>query len=284
MKSRSMCISFANALTIGKIRTMVDCGENDYIRKKYCLYQSQLAPDVTTYGEFLDFGYKVLSKSYKNEYFYKNQIVKRIIKKHSLKASVILNEFHVGTSIADLIFLNGTDRAYEIKTEYDTEFRLHTQLSDYRKAFSHVYLVIPQQYLPHYEPLLDDTTGIILLTERNSLKEYRKAIPDHTHLDAETMMKCLRKDEYTDIIRSMSQLPETTPVRYFQSCLEIFRSLPILELHRLFIETLKRRRLDNYTFVENEVPDSLKLLAINLNPDEIQCKKMNEVLNKTISV
>lgn len=284
MDSRSIYISFANILTIGKIRSMVDCGENDYIKKKYSQFRDLIDPGVITYGDFLEYGYRILAKSYRNEYVYKNQIVNRIIKRHSLKTSVILNEFHVGSSIADLIFLNGTDRAFEIKTEYDSDVRLLSQLSDYRKAFSSIYLVIPQSFLPRYERMLDNSVGIILLTDRNSLKEYKKATPDYDHLDAETMMKCLRKEEYTDIIRKMSIVPDTTPVRYFQACLEVFRSLPILELHSQFINTLKRRKLHNSDFIENEVPDFLKLLAINLNPDRMQCQGLNSALSKAITV
>lgn len=283
MDSRSICISFANILTIGKIRSMVDHGENDYIKKKYNQFRDLITPDVITYGDFLEYGYRLMAKSYRNEYIYKNQIVNRIIKKHSLKTSVILNEFHIGNSIADLIFLNGTDRAFEIKTEYDSEVRLLSQLSDYRKVFSRVYLVIPQSLLSRYESMLDDSIGIILLTNRNCLKEYKKAIPNYDNLDAETMMKCLRKEEYTDIIRKMSVVPDTTPVKFFQACLEVFRSLPILELHSQFINTLKRRKLHNYAYIENEVPDFLKLLAINLNPDSIQCQGLNNVLTKVIS-
>ena len=284
MVSRSLYISFANILTIGKIRSMVDCGENDYIEKKYNQFRGLIDPSIITYGDFLEYGYNLLVKSYRNEYVYKNQIVNSIVKKHGLKASVILNEFHVGNSIADLIFLNGTDRAYEIKTEYDSEVRLLSQLSDYRKVFSRVYLVIPQSFLSRYESMLDDSIGIILLTKRNSMKEYKKAIPNYDYLDAETMMKCLRKEEYTDIIRKMSVVPDTTPVRFFQACLEVFRSLPIMELHSQFINTLKRRKLHNYSYIENEVPDYLKLLAINLNPDNMQCQGLNNVLTKAISI
>lgn len=284
MDSRGICISFANILTIGKIRSMVECGENDYIKKKYNQFRGFITPEIITYGDFLEYGYRLMTKSYRNEYVYKNQIVNRIIKKHSLKTSVILNEFHVGNSIADLIFLNGTDRAFEIKTEYDSEVRLLSQLSDYRRAFSRVYLVIPQSLLSRYEGMLDDSIGIILLTNRNSLMEYKKAVPEYEYLDAESMMKCLRKEEYTDIIRKMSVVPDTTPVRFFQACLEVFRSLPILELHNQFINTLKRRKLHNYIYIEKEVPDYLKLLAINLNPDSMQCQGLNTVLNKAISI
>lgn len=284
MDSRSICISFANILTIGKIRSMVDHGENDYIKKKYNQFRDLITPDIITYGDFLEYGYRLLAKSYRNEYIYKNQIVNRIIKKHSLKTSVVLNEFHIGNSIADLIFLNRTDRAFEIKTEYDSEVRLMSQLSDYRKVFSRVYLVISQSLLSRYESMLDDSIGIILLTNRNCLKEYKKAIPNYDYLNAETMMKSLRKEEYTDIIRKMSVVPDTTPVKFYQACLEVFRSLPILELHSQFINTLKRRKLHNYAYIENEVPDFLKLLAINLNPDSIQCQGLNNVLTKVISV
>lgn len=284
MSPRSICISFANILTIGKIRSMVDCGENDYIKKKYIQFKDVIDPDIITYGDFLGYGYRLLAKSYRNEYFYKNQIVNRLISSHSLKTSVIFNEFHVGNSIADLVFLNGTDRAFEIKTEYDSEVRLQSQLSDYQKVFSRVYLVIPQQLLFRYEHMLDEKIGIILLTNRNSLKEYKKATPNYDLLDAETMMKCLRKEEYTEIIRKMSVVPDTTPVRYFNACLEVFRSQPILELHGQFINTLKRRALQNYAYIENDVPDFLKLLAINLNPDSTQCQGLNSVLTKAIAI
>ena len=98
--------------------------------------------DAINYLDLYERSYSFLEKNYKNEYIYKNMIARKILMgRHSLKSSVLLSEFRVGTNKADLVLINGCSTCYEIKTEYDSLIRLEDQLSSYTKLFNKVFVV-----------------------------------------------------------------------------------------------------------------------------------------------
>ncbi|MFS4830453.1 sce7726 family protein [Staphylococcus aureus] len=66
--------------------------------------------------------YNYLKKSYRNEYFYKNTMLnKLLLGRHSVNTTTALSEMPIGKSIADFILLNGKGVVYEIKTELDKD-------------------------------------------------------------------------------------------------------------------------------------------------------------------
>ena len=93
-------------------------------------------------GEIISKIYKYMSKNYRNEYFYQNTMLhKLLLGKHSLNTTTALTQIPIGKSKADFIMINGKAVVYEIKTELDSFERLDTQLNDYFKAFNHVCVV-----------------------------------------------------------------------------------------------------------------------------------------------
>ena len=96
---------YANLLAVGKIREMVEYGNVSYILEKYDKYKYYIDKDITSVGDLLSYAYSEMKKYYRNEYVYKNTIITDLIKKHRFSTSVIFNEFRVGRSIADLVFL-----------------------------------------------------------------------------------------------------------------------------------------------------------------------------------
>lgn len=65
--------------------------------------------------------YREVEKNYKNEYFFKNIIIKNIlIGCYFLNMLIMLSEFRVGFSKVDCVILNGISICYEIKFEYDS--------------------------------------------------------------------------------------------------------------------------------------------------------------------
>ena len=119
--------------------------------------------NLTTNSQILSELYSLLEKDYRCEYIYKNQIFQNLISKYSLENSSIFSEFKVGGSIADLFFLNGSIRIYEIKTELDTLTKLEKQIEDYFKVANKVYIVTDENYsekiLSKYE---NSKVGIIM--------------------------------------------------------------------------------------------------------------------------
>src|SRR5690606_29584477 len=112
--------------------------------------------------ELLDISYNHLLSNYRHEYIYKTSLLNAyILQKYSLKDSVILNEFKVGASKADVVLVNGTNKVFEIKTELDSPERLKTQIADYYKVFSEVFIVTHHSLVNKYKAVLEEKVGII---------------------------------------------------------------------------------------------------------------------------
>ena len=89
-----------------------------------------------TYYEYLSYLYHFMMRYYRCEYVFKNEVINKILLRHFTNQDTIsFSEFHVDQSIADLVMFNGISRAYEIKTDYDSDKRLIHQLTDYNKLF-----------------------------------------------------------------------------------------------------------------------------------------------------
>jgi hypothetical protein len=93
-------------------------------------------------GELINEIYRFMMRNYRNEYFYINTLLnKLLLKKHSINTTTALTQIPIGKSKADFILINGNAVVYEIKSELDGFDRLETQLKDYYRAFNHVCVV-----------------------------------------------------------------------------------------------------------------------------------------------
>lgn len=86
--------------------------------------------------------YTFLGNEYRNEYFYKNTILNKLLLHiHSTRTTTALRELPIGKSKADFVLINGKAVVYEIKTDLDNFERLEDQVNSYYKAFDHVVVV-----------------------------------------------------------------------------------------------------------------------------------------------
>ena len=187
--------------------------------------------------------YALLLRHYRCEYIYKNALAAKILlARHSPRTASLLTEVQVGEAQADIVILNGSSIAYEIKTELDTLRRLPSQVEIYKKAFEQVYLV---GHDCHREALLAcaaPDVGIIVLTSRYTLHEVRKACPSIASLDKPTLFEFLRRPEYEAIIgRQFGAVPDVPNTRIYRECQELFLSLPVAIAHFEVIQALRRR-------------------------------------------
>lgn len=226
--------------------------------------------------------YQYLSQFYRNEYFYKNTLLnKLIISAHRLKTTTALTEVPVAKSKADFIMINGKAVVYEIKTELDTFERLESQICDYYKAFDHVCVVTSESQA---EDLLirfgDNPVGIYVLNDRNSLRRLKEPREFKENLDKEQIFKILNKPEYENIVKKVSKgLPNVTPVHYYRECKKIACNLPIDELYSLFLKELKKRnRIDVINF--DEIPYALRFLIYFSKFQKDQLSELNEYLKQ----
>lgn len=199
-----------------------------------------------TYIDYLKFVYSVLESQYQNEYILKNSFLNDwLIKELGESNSELYSEFRIGSAIADLVLFNGISRAFEIKTELDSDKRLNSQLDQYRKVFNEIFLIVPASKIEEYETY-DSNIGIICF-DILSPKRFQiiRSATRNTHIDAEALMHILHTNEYKEIVtHHYGQLPEVTSFNQFEVCKDLIAKIPQKKLNQLFISKMKTRAGD----------------------------------------
>jgi hypothetical protein len=236
-----------------------------------------------TYNQYLQYVYKALCDGYRCEYVYKNQIINDLLlKKYKLDSTLIINEFRVGNSIVDIAMFNGVSRAFEIKTELDSDKRLNNQLLDYEKLFDECYIVTHESLVGKYLNQKNNIGIIVLYKEKNclKLKEIRPSKRNNT-IDCETLIRCLRTVEYKNIVKSFyGKIPDVSCFKMFDTCLLMMKHIPIAELRTLMMTEFKNRKIEKDVILSS--PKELKHLCLSLNINFNAYSIMNERLNQYI--
>lgn len=278
--NRSLSLIFSNSV----FKQVVQTGTSDYFFSKLQKYGSHLSLESgMLVKDILCVAYGYLGKNYRNEYIYKNTILNKILLgRHSIRTAVMLNEFKVGNSIADILVINGTSTVYEIKTELDSPDKLKKQLEDYKKAFAKVYIVTHYSLASKYLSLIEGSTvGLLSLSERFNLTVTKEAIEDYSCLCNDTILKSLRKEEYSAIIKIFyGSLPRVSNIHFFKECLNRAKEIEPKLLHELMLEQLRKRRLFESNFLELEsLPRELKHICLCINPSKKEYKNLFHFLN-----
>lgn len=239
-----------------------------------------------TLKDFFENSYKELLKNYRNEYVFKNAIAQKIlIGRHSIKSSSLFSEIRVETSKADIVIFNGTSHVYEIKTDLDNFERLEHQIKNYKKVFEYVNVVSVESKINDIKLLVDDTVGIIVLTDQYTLKTVRKAQSGLHLLDKEAIFNLLRKNEYLAILKRINGVIPILPnTKIYSACKELFIQLPIEIIHKEVLKTFKER--NNHTNLVNTIkdfPNSLKIAILEADLSTKQQTDFLELLNQKIS-
>jgi len=196
-----------------------------------------------TYIDYLKFVYSVLENQYHNEYILKNSFLNDwLIKELGENNSELYSEFRIGSAIADLVMFNGISRAFEIKTELDSDKRLNSQLDQYRKVFNEIFLIVPASKIEEYETY-DSSIGIICF-DILSPKRFQiiRSAARNTDIDSEALMHIFHTSEYKEIVtHHYGQLPEVTSFNQFEICKDLIAKIPQNELNQLFINKMKSR-------------------------------------------
>ena len=240
---------------------------------------------INTYYDYIQYVYHQLKKEYRNEYIYKNTFINcLVLKKYGVKDTVAINEFRVGNSIADIVMFNGTSKAFEIKTELDSNKRLSAQLADYSKIFKECYVITHESLTEKY--LKEDSQiGIIELVERPKsvlMKEVRKA-KENKNIDSDTLIRSVRTSEYKNIIKKFyGELPEMNSFNMFEICKDMMKHIPTEILNQLFIDELKNRKSN--TLIIDMFQEELRHLFFAMNLNEKTFKELDIKLNKQINL
>lgn len=244
-----------------------------------------LAGEFITYSDYIHYVYSELSKKYRNEYFYKNSFINyKLLKEYGVKDTVVINEFKVGNSIADIVLFNGSSKAFEIKTELDSSRRLQGQIADYTKIFDYCYIITDATLVDKY--LCDnDSLGVIALDKLSQtvkLTEIRKA-GKNDNIDPETLIRCIRTSEYKNIVsKYYGEIPDMNSFNMFEICSHLIKEIPSLQLRRLFLNEIKARKSNTSSL--KHFKKELRQLALAMQLDERKYKKIISKLNEPINL
>ncbi|PKQ62494.1 hypothetical protein BZG02_12265 [Labilibaculum filiforme] len=255
----------------------------NYNIKKYD--HAKIGTQFENYYEYIRFVYGELRKSYRNEYIFKNTLINELlINKYGINDTIAINEFRVGTSIADTVMFNGTSKAFEIKTELDSSTRLKGQLNDYTKIFKENFIVTHESLVEKYIQE-DNSIGIIKIVENPrslKLEEVRVAKSNDT-IDANILIRSLRTEEYKSIVKKYyGALPKMTSFDMFQICSEMIHNIPQENLNSLFIDQMKKRKSNMNEL--SSFPKELRQIGLAMNLDKKNYNNLHLKLTAPIKI
>ena len=239
-------------------------GDFDSIKIKLERYNLVEQNKGNSYLKILRNTYRILEKSYPNEYILKNEFLNKWLKNElGTNNSVIFNEFRIGKAIADLAMFNGVSKVFEIKTILDKEYRLSNQLLEYKKIFNEVYIIVPNVLLSKYSSY-DNSVGIISYDSGSKKFELIQKAERINDIDPNTLMEVLHTKEYLEISKVyFGQLPEMNSFNQFDICKELISKIPQNDLNYLFLTTMKKRSINNQFF--NKVNSEFNQICLSLN-------------------
>lgn len=247
--------------------------------RRYVDYDSE-----KTNSELISEIYSVLKNEYRNEYYYKNTLLnKLLLGVHSVNTTTALTEVPIAKSKADFVLINGKAVVYEIKTELDNLDRLEGQINDYYKAFDHVAVVTYKENIEAIQKKIEDIgkpVGIYVLQKKETLKTIQKPKAYKDALDAQILYKILRKPEYEEIIlKKYGFLPEVSAFQYYSECRKLFMKIPIEESY-IYVLKLLKKRTKIIKEAYKEIPYELKFLAYFMELKAEDYKKIACFLNQ----
>lgn len=264
---------FSEIFTRSVVYSVLDGNFAD-LNSKLKRYKNELPKSASlTYLKLYRYAYQLLETHYQNEYVFKNAFLTNwLIKEIGHTDSVVFNEFNASQSIADLAMFNGTSRAFEIKTELDSPTRLQTQIDDYKKAFNEVYLIIHESNYHLYSKYKNDVGLIIFDPKRQNKFDFVKEPALNHNLDHKVLMQILNTPEYKDIVEIyFEELPQMNSFNQYDICFNLIKQIPIEELNVLFLEQIKKRKLEKTLSSYNYKELNQICLALKLNKNQKKC-------------
>lgn len=233
-----------------------------------------------------DMLYSALERDYRAEYYFKNEIIRRIFEaRHNPNRSAVLLEKHIGNwaSRVDLIVVNDTTTAYEIKTDYDDLSRVRSQTDHSLRVFDRVYVVCSDCRTESVKEMIDDRVGILELRPDGSFRRDRAAVPNAEFVDPVAVFDLLRQNEYLDALRHrFGPLPKLDPVERYGYCSTRFSQLPPAAAYGILLSALRRRHVRADRAPLAQLPYALGHLYYKATVKEREMLFAPELLRRTL--
>jgi hypothetical protein len=223
---------------------------------------------TATVADGFDTAFSVLKRAgMRDEYIYRAAVTHKILLgKHSLNTACMLTEFRTGVCKADLVILNGTATAFEIKSERDTLSRLGNQIANYKKVFASVNVIVSESHIRSVMQTIPEDVGIMCLSRRHHISTVREAVDQPDRICPVTVFESLRTMEARAILKALgAPIPEVPNTMLHSAMREVFTTLRPLDVHLAMVNTLKRTRdLAPLRDLVEGLPDSLHAAALSI--------------------
>jgi hypothetical protein len=233
--------------------------------------QSQLSASLSgseCVHALFDAAFQVLKRQgCRDEYVYKAALVRKILLgRHSLQTASMLNEFRVGGCKADLVILNGTATAYEVKSERDSLTRLQRQIAAYTTVFSRVYVITAETHVSSVMNSLPAEIGVLQLKSRHHISTLREAADNPEHTCPAAIFDSIRNSEARLILQAHGiAIPEVPNTQERALLRRMFATLKGREAHEGMVQVLKKtRNLLRLSDLVAQLPDSLHTAALSV--------------------
>jgi len=225
------------------------------------LIRDKLADDRTLADLFEIAFDQLRHRTSRHEYVYKSVILQKVLLGvHSLRTASLVTEMRAGACKADVVVLNGTSTAYEIKSERDSLDRLPRQLEAYLKVFAQVNVICGHKHVEKLLQLVPEIVGIIALSDRHQMTTIRHSTDNTANTNSLQVFESMRISEAK---RAANILGYNTPAvpntQMHNELASIFSRVDPAELQPVFVRVLRESRsaIQLEQFLKS-IPDSLK--------------------------
>ncbi len=243
------------------LRHLIHQTDHQLLEQAYELFSKDTEDKM--FHHVVEDAYHYLSRSYRNEYYYQNTLLNKLILNKRSKDTVALAQVPVARSVADFILINGEAVVYEIKSDLDSFARLKDQINDYYKAYTKVSVVSSEKNYKRLENMLQESpVGIVTVTKRNTISRSMKKEPEacFDYLSYQSMFRQLRKHEYEAILKDhFHDLPTAPSGLYYRACFTQFQEIPIKLAYEKMLGQLRLRH-EEIGEVLHQVPYELRSL------------------------
>jgi hypothetical protein len=261
--------AIARLFSSAVVRELATKGESPLFAK--LIREAGLAASVETLdsvAEVYDEAFRLLRRrANRHEYIYKAAITKKILLgRHSLNTASMITEFRVGTRKADIVILNGTGTAYEIKSERDSLTRLEDQVTEYLKVFASVNIIVGENHLESALASAPSDVGVLKLCEKHRISTIREATNRPGRTESDAIFSAITQLEATEILRKAGySIPEVPNTERYAVLRELFNTLPSEVAHMAMVETLKStRNLQSFKQLLDDLPESLYSASLSV--------------------
>ena len=235
-----------------------------------------------------DAAFSVLRRpGFRHEYIYKAALTKNILLgRHSLRTASILTEFRAVDCKVDLVILNGSSTAYEVKSERDSLFRLERQMAAYSKVFARVYVIAAECHVEAVMASVPADIGILRLNKRHNISILREAEDRADRMSPEAIFESIRTEEARMILSSLGyRIPLVPNTELHFMLRQLFVDLDPRDAHHGMVRVLRHTRSSlPIANLVNELPPSLQMAALSVTLRRIDHRRLVAAVNTPLEI